>query len=126
MLYIGLKHLHTTVVTLTLLLFILRGGWMMTGSSMLQRKWVKILPHVIDTTLLITALAIAWIGWRYPIVLHDWITAKILALIVYIVLGTIALKRGRTPTVRVTAFFGALAVYGYIVAVALYKTPLPI
>ena len=126
MLYIGLKHVHTAVVTLTLLLFILRGGWMMAGSSMLQRKWVRVLPHVIDTTLLISALAIAWIGWRYPVVPHDWITAKILALIVYIVLGTIALKRGRTMTVRVTAFFGALAVYGYIVAVALNKTPLPI
>ena len=126
MLYIGLKHLHTTVATLTVLLFVLRGGWMATGSSMLQRKWVKILPHVIDTTLLVTSFAVAWVGWRYPVVLHDWITAKILALVVYIVLGIIALKRGRTATIRTAAFLGALAVYGYIVLVALYKTPLPI
>jgi len=126
MLYIGLKHLHTTVATLTVLLFILRGGWMVTGSAMLQRKWVRILPHVIDTTLLVTAFAVAWIGWRYPVVLHDWITAKVIALVVYIVLGIIALKRGRTATIRVTAFVAALAVYGYIVLVALYKTPLPI
>ncbi|MEX0383307.1 SirB2 family protein [Spiribacter sp. 1M153] len=126
MLYIGLKHLHTTVATLTVLLFILRGGWMVAGSAMLQRKWVKILPHVIDTTLLITAFAVAWIGWRYPVVLHDWITAKVVALVVYIVLGIIALKRGRTATIRVTAFVAALVVYGYIVMVALYKTPLPI
>ncbi len=126
MLYIGLKHLHTTVATLTVLLFILRGGWMVAGSAMLQRKWVKIVPHVIDTTLLVTAFAVAWIGWRYPVVLHDWITAKVVALVVYIVLGIIALKRGRTATIRVTAFFAALVVYAYIVMVALYKTPLPI
>jgi uncharacterized membrane protein SirB2 len=126
MLYIGLKHLHTTVATLTVLLFILRGGWMVAGSAMLQRKWVRILPHIIDTTLLVTAFAVAWIGWRYPVVLHDWITAKVIALVVYIVLGIIALKRGRTATIRVTAFVAALAVYGYIVLVALYKTPLPI
>ena len=126
MLYIGLKHLHTAVATLTVLLFILRGGWMVAGSAMLQRKWVKILPHVIDTTLLITAFAVAWIGWRYPVVPHDWITAKVVALVVYIVLGIIALKRGRTATIRVTAFVAALVVYGYIVMVALYKTPLPI
>jgi uncharacterized membrane protein SirB2 len=125
MLYVGLKHLHTTVATLTVLLFVLRGGWMVAGSSMLQRKWVRILPHVIDTTLLLTAFAVAWIGWRYPEQLHGWITAKVVALVVYIVLGVIAFKRGRTATVRVGAFLAALAVYGYIVLVALYKTPLP-
>lgn len=126
MLYVGLKHLHTTVATLTVLLFVLRGGWMVAGSSMLQRKWVRILPHVIDTTLLVTAFAVAWIGWRYPEQLHGWITAKVVALVVYIVLGVIAFKRGRTAMVRVSAFLAALAVYGYIVMVALYKTPLPI
>ena len=125
MLYVALKHLHTTVATLTILFFILKGGWVMAGSGMLKRRWVRILPHLINTLLLVTGFAVAWIGWRYPVELHGWITAKVIALVVYIVLGVIAFKRGRPAPVRIAAFFGALAVYGYIVLVALNKTPLP-
>ncbi len=125
MAYIGLKHLHTTLVTLTLLLFVVRGFWMMRGSDMLTRRWVKIVPHVIDTALLASAFGVAWVGWNYPVVAHGWITAKLVALLVYIGLGVVALKRGRTAPIRVTAFLAALAVYGYIVAVALQKSAWP-
>ena len=124
--YVGLKHLHTTVITLTVLFFMVRWFWLMTGSGMLQRRWVRITPHVIDTVLLVSALAIAWMGWRWPAVPHDWITAKVIGLVVYIGLGVVALKRARTPAGRVAAFAAALAVYGYLVLVALTKTPMPL
>ncbi len=124
--YVGLKHLHTTLVTLTVLFFIVRWIWLMTGSARLQQRWVRISPHVIDTALIVSALAIAWMGWNWPVVPHAWITAKVIGLLVYIGLGVIALKRARTPAGRSAAFAGALAVYGYIVLVALNKTPLPI
>jgi uncharacterized membrane protein SirB2 len=102
----------------------LRGIWMMLDSTLLQQRWVKIAPHIIDTVLLASALTmVVWSG-QYPFV-QPWLTAKLLALLLYIVLGTIALKRGKTRTVRVAAYFGALATFGYIVAVALSRHALP-
>ena len=55
-----------------------------------------------------------------------WINAKLIALIIYIALGTIALKRGKTRTIQIWAFTGALLVFTYIVLVALTKDPLPV
>ncbi|AGM40383.1 hypothetical protein SPISAL_01420 [Spiribacter salinus M19-40] len=124
--YTGLKHLHTTVATLTILLFLLKGFWLVTGSAMLEKRWAKIAPHVVNGLLLITALGTAWIGWNWPLVPHGWITAKAIALVAYIALGIIAVKPGRPVAVRVLAFAGAVAVYGYIVMVALWKQPLPV
>lgn len=121
-----LKHVHLTTVAITLVLFVLRGVWMMLDSPMLQRRWVKVVPHVNDTVLLVSALWMAVAVWRYPMVFHGWITAKIVALVVYILLGTIALKRGRTKTVRGAAFIGGLLVFAYIVHTAYTKTVLPV
>ncbi|PWG64807.1 SirB2 family protein [Sediminicurvatus halobius] len=124
--YMIAKHLHTTAVALTLILFLVRGAWMFADSGMLQRKWVRIVPHVIDTVLLLSALYLAIAVWGWPATFHGWITAKLLALIAYIVLGTIALKRGRTKGVRSAAFVGALLVFAYLVAVALSKQVVPV
>ncbi len=57
--YILLKHIHLTCVALTFILFSLRGFWMLSESALLQKKWVKIAPHVIDTLLLVSAIALA-------------------------------------------------------------------
>jgi len=124
--YMIAKHLHTTTVALTLVFFLVRGAWMFADSSMLQRRWVRIAPHVIDTLLLLSALYLAVAVWGWPATLHGWITAKLVALIAYIVLGTIALKRGRTKAVRGTAFAGALLVFAYLLAVALSKQVVPV
>lgn len=70
-------------------------------------------------------VALAWRGGQYPFA-QSWLIAKVLALLAYIVLGTVALKRGRTKTVRVIAFAAALAAAPYIVAIALARNPLPI
>ncbi|MRH78063.1 regulator SirB [Spiribacter sp. C176] len=123
--YIALKHLHTTVVTLSLVLFLARSGWMVMNSSLLQKTWVRVLPHVVNTVLLVSALSVAWIGWQYPMVNHPWITAKVIALVLYIVFGVMVFKRDRSAGVRVGAFIGALAVYGYMVLVALSKSVVP-
>lgn len=123
--YLLLKHIHQTSAGLSLALFVIRGLWMMTGSGMLRRTWVRVLPHVVDTVLLASALLLAWTIAQYPFV-HGWVTAKVLALVVYIALGTVALKRGRTLGIRVTAWIAALAVFGYIVAVAVTKDVTPL
>ncbi len=122
--YTTVKHLHLTTVILSFSLFFLRGLWMLTDSPRLQRTWVKIVPHAIDTVLLASAITLTIMIHQYPIV-NGWLTAKVLALLVYIGLGTVALKRGGTKRVRILAWLGALLVFGYIVAVALRHNPLP-
>jgi len=121
--YPTIKHLHMTCAAATLALFVLRGVWMMRGSPLLAARWVRVLPHVVDTLLLASAITLAVIIGNAPLT-HGWLTAKVIGLILYIVLGTIALKRGRTRGVRIGAFVGALVVFGYIVSVAVTKSPL--
>lgn len=121
--YLALKHLHLTTVILSFTLFALRGVWMLIDSPRLQRRWVRITPHVIDTVLLASAIGLALILEQYPFV-HDWLTAKVLGLIAYILLGSIALRYGPNKLTRVVAWVAALAMFGYIVSVALTHTPL--
>ena len=124
MAYLLLKQLHLTTIAITLTLFLLRGTWMVMGSSLLQARWVRIVPHLNDTLLLASGITLAVLMQQYPLV-HGWLTAKLIALIVYIVLGTIALKRGKTKSQRIAAWFAALLVFGYMVAVAHTHAPFP-
>ena len=121
--YLALKHLHLTTVILSFALFALRGLWMLVDSPQLQRRWVRIAPHLIDTVLLASAIGLTLILQQYPFV-NDWLTAKVLALIAYILLGGIALRRGPTRAIRAAAWVAALATFGYIVSVALTRHPL--
>ena len=121
--YIALKHLHVTFVVLSGLLFLVRGIWMLRASPRLQQRWVRIVPHVVDTLLLASAIGLAVWSHQYPGQM-PWLTAKVVALVAYIVLGTVALKRGRTEGARTAAFAGALACFAYIVSVAVTKNPL--
>ena len=121
--YIALKHLHVTFVVLSGLLFLVRGIWMLRGSPRLAQRWVRIVPHIVDTLLLASAIGLAVVSHQYPGQM-PWLTAKVIGLVAYIVLGTVALKRGRTQGVRTAAFVGALACFAYIVAVAVTKNPL--
>lgn len=122
--YTTLKHVHMGCAALSGALFLLRGSWMLAGSSMLQRKWVRIAPHLVDTLLLASAVTLALWSRQYPGG-QPWLTAKLVALVGYVVLGSVALKRGRTQQQRLAAFIGALALFAYIVAVAVTKRPLP-
>lgn len=116
--YPWLWRVHVGAVALSLCLFLLRGAWMLVESPRLRERWVRIAPHVVDTVLLVSALLLAAAIRQYPFV-HDWLTAKVVALGLYIVLGTVALKRGRTRRARTLALIGALLTFGYIVSVAL-------
>ena len=92
---------------------------MLCDSAMLQRRWVKIIPHIVDTLLLTSAIIMMIMSGQYPFA-QDWLTAKLLALFAYIGLGTVAL-RGRSKVVRVWAFIAALAVFAYIGSVAITR-----
>ncbi len=124
MTYLLVKHLHITCAVLSGSFFLLRGVWMLLESDALQRRWVKVVPHVVDTVLLTTALTMVFWSAQYPFV-KPWLTAKVLALLAYIVLGTIALKRGQTKATRTAALVAALAVFAYIVLVALSRQVMP-
>lgn len=116
------KSLHMACAVTSFALFILRGVWMLRGSAQLSRRWVRVLPHGIDTLLLASAIALTLMLHQYPLT-HAWLSAKLVALIIYIGLGLVALRFGRTRRMRVSAWVGALAVFAYIVSVALSHDP---
>ena len=121
--YILLKQLHVACALLSYAGFVARGVWMVCDSPMLERRWVKVLPHVNDTLLLAAAIALAWMLRQYPFV-HGWLTAKVVALAGYILLGMVALRPGRARAVRVATWVAAQIVFLYIVAVAYTRNPL--
>ena len=121
--YVALKQIHVACVVLSYAGFFVRGVWLIRDSALLRRRWVRIVPHVNDTALLATAIALAVMLRQYPFV-HAWLTAKVLALAVYIVLGMLALRPGRAKPARVACWIAAQAVFLYIVAVAFTRKPL--
>jgi len=118
--YFAIKHLHVTCVVLSALGFLLRGYWMISGSPLLKSLPARVMPHLIDSALLLSAITLAALIQQYPFE-AAWVTAKVIGLLAYIALGTIALKRGRTRSQRIAAFVAALSVYAWIVSVALTK-----
>lgn len=121
--YVLLKMTHVTCVALSYAGFVLRGIWMIRDSRMLERRWVRVLPHVVDTVLLASAIALAVMLKQYPLA-EPWLTAKVVALVFYILLGMVALKRGNTRGTRIAAWLAAQGVFFYIVAVALTRNVL--
>ncbi len=120
--YAALKIIHVTSVIFSYILFTLRGVWMMQDSPILQRRWVKILPHVIDTVLLVSAVTLATMIQQYPGI-NTWLSAKIGGLLLYITLGLIALRFGKTRRTKTISWITAQIVFFYIVLVSLTKNP---
>jgi uncharacterized membrane protein SirB2 len=120
--YLTLKYVHVSCVVLSYSLFFVRGVWMMQDSAWLARRWVRVVPHVIDTVLLASAIAMAVLIQQYPFV-APWLTAKVIGLVAYIALGMVALKRGRTRRTRIVAWIAAQVVFVYIIAVAILERP---
>ncbi|HMU86254.1 MAG TPA: SirB2 family protein [Agitococcus sp.] len=117
--YVIFKHVHMTAVALSGLLFMVRGLWLLQGSTQLQAKWVKITPHVIDTLLLVSAIAMLVVSQQFP----AWVHVKITLLIVYIGLGLMAFKKAKTQGQKLTFLLAAVAVYVFLISVALTKSP---
>lgn len=119
-----LKAIHVACAILSITGFVIRGVWMIRESPWLAKKWVRVAPHIVDTVLLLSAILLALQIRQYPFV-HGWLTAKVLALVAYIVIGAIGLKYGNTKKIRIAAWLVAMAVFLYIVLVALTRQPLP-
>jgi uncharacterized membrane protein SirB2 len=120
--YSVLKIIHQTAVALSFVGFFARGVGMIRASSWIESRWARTWPHVVDTVLLASALGLIWMLRVSPFAL-PWITAKIVGLVIYIVLGSIALRYGRSKRVRIAAWFAAMTTFAYIVSVAVTKDP---
>jgi uncharacterized membrane protein SirB2 len=118
-----LKIVHQTTVSLTIIGFTIRGIWMMRGSPLLNTRAARTFPHVNDTLLLVSAISAAAILGQYPFV-NTWLTAKVLGLLAYILLGAVALTYGPTRKIRISAYIGAILSFTYVVHVAFTKNPL--
>jgi len=117
---------HVAAVVISLSLFVLRASWVLRGEQQRMRQtWVRILPHVNDTLLLTAGIVLAVMVQQYPFV-HAWLTVKVVALVVYILLGMVVLKAPLTQMQRWMVASLALAVFAFIISVALSKQALGI
>jgi uncharacterized membrane protein SirB2 len=120
----SLKALHIIFALLTFLSFSLRGAWMLMESPLLKRKVVRIVPHIIDTCLLASGLTMA-LTYYEAFYTHAWLVAKLTALVLYIVMGSIALKYGKTKKTRLCSLIVSWLIFIYIVTVARTQSPIP-
>lgn len=120
--YLPIKHLHMTAAGFSLLLFVIRAYWSVTSSPALQHKLVRVLPHVVDSILLLCGVILATLLGEAAN--QPWLLLKIVLLIAYIMVGSFAIKRGRTATSRGIAALIAIAIFVYIIGIALKRSPL--
>jgi uncharacterized membrane protein SirB2 len=122
--YPDIKLIHVTTVLLTGSLFLLRFIWMQQGTLRQRGRWVRTLPDINDSVLLISGLSLAILIGQYPLQ-WPWLTAKLITLIAYILFGAYALRHGKTLRRRRWSGYAAIACYLYIVSIALTHSPLP-
>ena len=126
--YADLKLIHVSAVTISFCGFAARGFGVLSSASWVRHRLALTLPHLVDTVLLLSAVAMLWIvrvsPWALP-----WLRAKLIGLVVYIALGVLALRPrpgesiAGSKTLRLVAWISALVVFGYIASVAVTKSP---
>lgn len=119
-----LKSVHISSVAGSYVLFFLRGIWSLNGSPIMSQRWIRIVPHFVDTLLITSAISLAISIHQYPLV-NTWLTAKFIALLVYIGLGFVALRDSMNKAIRFFVWLAAQAVFAYIVLVAINHNPFP-
>lgn len=117
------KTIHVAFVALSFTGFFIRGIWMLRNSTLLRQRWVRITPQVVDTVLLLSAIVLA-VQLRYSPMEQPWLMAKIIALVIYIAVGLVALRFGSSKRVRLSAWLLGLFIFMYIVSVAFSKSAL--
>lgn len=118
-----LKLIHVVAAALSIIGFGARGYLKLINSPALGRKWIRIAPHVVDTVLLISAIMLAFQVSQAPLV-DTWLTAKVAALLVYILLGFIVMRLATHQGIKVIAYVFAVITFAYIVAVAMTRNVL--
>jgi uncharacterized membrane protein SirB2 len=121
-LYSAVKMLHVSCVLMSGMLFALRGGLMAYGSPYANHRVPARVSSVIDTVLLGSAILLTTLIHQYPLI-QPWLTAKVILVVVYIVLGVFALRRGKSRMGRIGFLIAALTTYGFIISIALTHDP---
>lgn len=120
--YLMVKHLHLSFVAVSVLFLIIRFFWLWSESPQLQKKWVKVVPHVIDTGLLISAFALCALIGQYPLI-DAWVTEKIFAVVLYILCAAAAFRIKLKP-VQLVAMGTSLLWLLIIAKLAVLKQPM--
>ena len=121
--YPQIKAVHIAAVVMSGALFLVRGAAVQLSAAWAMAPPLRYLSYTIDTVLLTAALMLVTILHQYPFV-QGWLTAKVILLVCYVALGTLALKRGRTQAIRISCWIAALMVYLFIVSIAYAHHPL--
>lgn len=118
---IRLTHIGCAVISICG--FCMRAALRLHHSALLKQRWIKTTPHIVDTLLLISAIYLAVSSRQYP--LHDdWLSAKVVGLLVYITMGLVLMRLAKKRTHQIIALIAALLSAAYIVAVAMSRNPL--
>jgi len=121
MLYKLVLSLHLITVSISISFFLLRAYWSFTEDVRLRQRWVRILPHVNDTVLLTAGISLTFIIQQYPVA-QPWLTAKIVALIIYILLGMMVLKGSHNLKHKTIYILLSISCFVYIIFVAITKS----
>jgi uncharacterized membrane protein SirB2 len=122
--YLAIKHLHITLAIISISSFVIRGALKLLGSRLLRIKWVRILPHIVDTLLLGCGVYMAFALGIKP-GNTPWLAAKLTALLAYIGFGLITLRLAKTNNIRGIAYGLAIASFTYMFLVAKTRMPIP-
>lgn len=121
--YYLLIKLHIATALISLLLFLFRGVWVLRHGQINRPRWMKWLPHVNDTILFALGITLMLTTQQYPID-NAWLTAKLTALVIYILLGMVAMKWAKQRRSQFIAWLSALMVFAYMVGVAITRQTL--
>lgn len=119
--YATVRAIHIACAGISIGLFAARGAMQLADIDWRRWRWLRIAPHLNDTLLLGAAITLAVMSAQYPLA-QPWLTAKVVALFVYVALGSVALRRGISARSRAVVFAAALASVGYVVGVALTRS----
>ncbi len=123
--YEGLIHLHLLTIGISATLLSLRCVLKMTDSNLLETKFLKVVPHVVDSIMVLTGIGLIYVTGFMPFTgVAPWMTEKLTCVLAYIALGFFALKLAKNNLLRTFAFFGALGWLGMAGKVAVTKVPL--
>jgi uncharacterized membrane protein SirB2 len=120
--YPFVRLLHISCVTISGTLFAIRGISTLQGARWPMARGVRYLSYVVDTLLLLAGIRLAVRSGQYPFA-APWLTAKVLWLVLYILLGTFALRRSRTARTRAVFLIAAIAVFLLIISIAMTRNP---
>lgn len=121
-LYYWIKILHISCAAISICGFTVRGLLKLTRPPSLQKRWLRIAPHINDSILLACAIYLTLEIQQFPGSAH-WLTAKVLGLFAYILLGMVVMRFANTQRQRLIALLAALLCFCYIAAVALTRNP---